>query len=95
MRQEAFEKFVMQNRKKYDAFNLSAAFTGRGLLISAREHDQNNPPYQAAANNVKSHCQRPAKAGGKQLPLCAQLQLSAHPSGCSGHSAPGCQRDAA
>ena len=29
MRQEDFEKFVMQNRKKYDAFNLSAAFTGR------------------------------------------------------------------
>ena len=29
MRQEVFEKFVMQNRKKYDAFNLSAAFTGR------------------------------------------------------------------
>ena len=29
MRQEAFEKFVVQNRKKYDAFNLSAAFTGR------------------------------------------------------------------
>ena len=28
MRQEDFEKFVMQNRKKYDAFNLSAAFTG-------------------------------------------------------------------
>ena len=28
MRQEAFEKFVVQNRKKYDAFNLSAAFTG-------------------------------------------------------------------
>ena len=26
MRQEDFEKFVMQNRKKYDAFNLSAAF---------------------------------------------------------------------
>mgnify|MGYP002341730646 CR=1 FL=1 len=26
---EDFEKFVMQNRKKYDAFNLSAAFTGR------------------------------------------------------------------
>ena len=29
MRQEGFEKFVVQNRKKYDAFNLSAAFTGR------------------------------------------------------------------
>ena len=29
MRQEAFEKFVVQNRKKHDAFNLSAAFTGR------------------------------------------------------------------
>ena len=29
MRQEDFEKFVMQNRKKYAAFNLSAAFTGR------------------------------------------------------------------
>jgi hypothetical protein len=29
IRQEDFEKFVMQNRKKYDAFNLSAAFTGR------------------------------------------------------------------
>ena len=29
MRQEDFVKIVMQNRKKYDAFNLSAAFTGR------------------------------------------------------------------
>ena len=28
MRQEDFEKFVMQNRKKYDAFNLSATFIG-------------------------------------------------------------------
>ena len=28
MRQEVFEKFVMQNRKKYDAFNLSATFIG-------------------------------------------------------------------
>ena len=95
MRQEDFEKFVMQNRKKYDAFNLSAAFTGRGLLISAREHDQNDPPYQAAANNVKIHCQRPVKAGGRQLPLCAQLQLSAHPSGRIEHPAPCYQCDAA
>ena len=94
MRQEAFEKFVVQNRKKYDAFNLSAAFTGRGLRISASEHDQNDPPYQAAANNVKIYCQRPVKAGGQQLPLCAQLQLSAYPSGRTGHPAPCYQCDA-
>ena len=65
------------------------------LRISASEHDQNDSPYQAATNNVKIHCQRPAKAGGQQLPLCAQLQLSAHPSGRTGHLAPGCQRHAA
>ena len=65
------------------------------LRISAREHDQNDPPYQAAANNVKIHCQRPVKAGGRQLPLCAQLQLSAHPSGRIEHPAPCYQCDAA
>ena len=95
MRQEDFEKFVMQNRKKYDAFNLSAAFIGCSLLSSASEHDPNDPPYQAAANNVKIHCQRPVKAGGRQLPLCAQLQLSAHPSGRIEHPAPCYQCDAA
>ena len=54
MRQEDFEKFVMQNRKKYNAFNLSAAFIDCGLLISASEHDQNDPPYQVATNNVNT-----------------------------------------
>ena len=54
MRQEDFVKIVMQNRKKYDAFNLSAAFIDCGLLISAREHDKSDPPYQAAANNVNT-----------------------------------------
>ena len=54
MRQEDFEKSVMQNRKKCNAFNLSAAFIGCALLISAGEHDQNNPPYQAVANNVNT-----------------------------------------
>ena len=44
----------MKNRKNYDAFNLSDTFTGCGLLISAGEHDQNDPPYQAAANNVNT-----------------------------------------
>ena len=44
----------MQNRKKYDAFNLSAAFIDCGLLISAKEHDKSDPPYQAAANNVNT-----------------------------------------
>jgi hypothetical protein len=53
-RQKCFEKFVMQNRKKYDAFSLSAAFIGCGLLISASEHDENGPPYQASANNVNT-----------------------------------------
>ena len=53
-RQKGFEKIVMQNRKKYDAFNLSDTFMGCGLLISAGEHDQNDPPYQAAANNVNT-----------------------------------------
>ena len=52
MRQEDFEKIDMQNRKKYDAFNLSAAFIGCGLLISASEHDENGSTYQASANNV-------------------------------------------
>ena len=42
----------MQNRKKCNAFNLSVAFIGCGLLISAGEYDQNDPPYQASANNV-------------------------------------------
>ena len=54
IRQEDFKKFVMQNRKKHAAFNLSAAFIGCGLLISAGEHDQNDPPYQASANNVNT-----------------------------------------
>ena len=54
MRQEDFEKIDMQNRKKYDAFNLSAAFIGCGLLISASEHDENGSPYQASTNNVNT-----------------------------------------
>ena len=44
----------MQNRKNHDAFNLSAAFIDCGLLISAKEHDKSDPPYQAAANNVNT-----------------------------------------
>ena len=44
----------MQNRKNHDAFNLSAAFIDCGLLISAREHDKSDPPYQTAANNVNT-----------------------------------------
>ena len=40
------------NRVCCGAVNLSAAFIDCGLLISAREHDQNDPPYRAAANNV-------------------------------------------
>ena len=40
------------NRVCCGAVNLSAAFIGCGLLISAGEHDQNGPPYQASANNV-------------------------------------------
>ena len=39
--------------------------------------------------------ERPAKEGGQQLPFCAQLQLSPHPSGRTGHPAPGYQRHAA
>ena len=35
------------------------------------------------------------KAGGQQLPLCAQLQLGPHPSGGSGHPASCHQCDAA
>ena len=54
IRQEDFKKFVMQNRKNYDAFSLSDTFIGCGLLISAGVHDQNDPPYQAAANNVNT-----------------------------------------
>lgn len=27
---------------------------GCGLLLSAREHDQKDPPYQTAANNVNT-----------------------------------------
>ena len=42
------------NRVCCGAVNLSAAFIGCGLLISAGEHDQNNPPYQASANNVNT-----------------------------------------
>ena len=42
------------NRVCCGAVNLSAAFIGCGLLISASEHDENGPPYQAAANNVNT-----------------------------------------
>ena len=42
------------NRVCCGAVNLSAAFIDYGLLISASEHDQNDPPYQAAANNVNT-----------------------------------------
>ena len=42
------------NRVCCGAVNLSAAFIGCDLLISASEHDQNGPPYQAVANNVNT-----------------------------------------
>ena len=42
------------NRVCCGAVNLSAAFIGCGLLISAGEHDENGPPYQASANNVNT-----------------------------------------
>ena len=52
MRQEAFEKFVVQNRKKYDAINLSAAFTGRVcelLQVSMTEMIDSPSQKEAAA----------------------------------------------
>ena len=95
MRQEVFEKFVMQNRKKYDAFNLSAAFTGRVCEFLQVSMTEMILCIKLQLTMLKIHCQRPAKAGGQQLPLCAQLQLSAHPSGRTGHPAPCYQCDAA
>ena len=72
-----------------DSPALSAADIGIAIHSRCRHRPGNrrcdHPRRQSGrAGDPESHCQRPAKAGGQQLPVRPQLQLRAHPSGCSG-----------